>query len=311
MSKFSRALLPAMTALSLAAAFPVVYAQSSSVSGTSEANLKETNPKELVPSGPSAGVGARSGDPTERPGNFPSGTSAATSGAGATSGASSAGSPSALPVDTAKDDKAIENLRAAAQSLRESIQRMAQMPAGEKRTEAIRESNEALMQVQAAMAALPSHLLLANANEADYKRAIDKMKQASDRLYKAADALANQPPGKEVNVAVKEVNEALLETNEAMLTGLQMGAGDIANIGSARVTGRPGANNVDLSAGTSSGGSAGSSGSAASGKDSSANVIGPTKANDVGVMDSANSLELRRKADSASNNSSSGANPGK
>ncbi|WP_334186352.1 hypothetical protein [Noviherbaspirillum sp.] len=305
MSKFARKLLPAVTALALAGAYPVVYGQSSSVSGTG--NLKESNPKELTQAGPSAG--SRSGDPAEDRAKHSS-----TSGASGTQGAAGKSGASA---DTASDDKAIQDLLAAAQSLRESIQTMAQMPAGEKRTEAIREGNEALMQVQAAMASLPPYLLLANAKEADYKKAIDKMKQASDKLYSAADALANQPRGKQSSAAVRQVNKALLETNEAMLTGLQMsaagsntsgtgssgtsaGSSGNGNGGSAAVTGRPGANNVDLSGTAGSASSGSGAGSASTDKEVTANVKGPTKANDIGVMDSPNSRALRGGATEAS-----------
>lgn len=192
------------------------------------------------------------------------------SGASTTSGASSRGSSA----DTAADDAAVQNLLAASQSLREAIQRLAQTPAGEQRTEAIREGNEALMKVQSAIVALPPELLLANAKESDYKKSMDKMKQASDRLHAAANALANQPAGKQRDIAVRRVNQALLETNEAMLTGLQLSARDSTKTGgasgasgdgtsssgaagsssdsssemggSAAVTGRPGGNTVDL-----------------------------------------------------------------
>jgi hypothetical protein len=280
MSKIARPILSAVTVLALAGAYPVVHAQSSAA-GAGTSSLKEADPKEAAAGSPSA------------------------SGASVTSGA---GGRSTSSAGTANDDKAIENLQAAAQSLRESIQRMAQMPAGEKRAEAIRESNEALMQVQAAMASLPSHLLLANATEADYKRAVDKMKQASDRLYDAADALARQPAGKDTNAAIKQVNKALLETNEAMLTGLQMGAAGSANIGSAALTGRPPANNVDLGNTSGSGSSGGSAGAAAAGKGANETVIGPTKSNDIGVMDSANSRAIRRGTESGGTAS---ATPGK
>lgn len=202
------------------------------------------------------------------------------SGASSQSGQSSRSDTSGA--DATNDDKAIQNLRSAAQALRESIQTLARMPAGEKRTEAIKEGNEALFRVQSAMAALPPELLTANANESNYKKSLDKMKTASDRLYSAADALANQPAGKARNDAVKQINQALLQTNEAMLTGLQLYAandksgptrssssgnsGTASNTdsgkppmtGSAAVTGRPGANTVDL------GGSAGNSGTATS-----------------------------------------------
>lgn len=204
---------------------------------------------------------------------------AATSGSSSASGQSAQSNRSATSgANATNDEKAIQNLRSAAQALRESIQTLARMPAGEQRTEAIKEGNEALFRVQSAMAALPPELLTANANESNFKKSLDKMKTASDRLYSAADALANQPAGKARNDAVKQVNQALLQTNEAMLTGLQLyaandksgstrssssGSSGMASntdsgkppmTGSAAVTGRPGGNTVDL------GGSAGNSG---------------------------------------------------
>lgn len=252
-----RHLLPAILAAAFAGASPAVMAQSSQ-----------------SPSWQATGTSGAAES---------TGSSAA--GASATSDKGSAAS-SGSSADTATDDVAIQNLRSAAQSLREAVQRMAQMPPGEQRTEAIRESNEALMQVQAAMAALPPDLLTANVKESDYKRSMDKLKQASDRLHVAANALANQPPGKGRDAAVKKVNQALLETNEAMLTGLQLSAsnakGNAAsassgssggsgassasgseNKGSAAVTGRPGGNTVDLT-NSPDAGSSGSSGNASS-----------------------------------------------
>jgi hypothetical protein len=194
-----------------------------------------------------------------------SSTTATSSGGSSTATANSRGSNA----DTATDDVAVQNLLAAAQALRESIQRLARTEPGEKRTEAIREGNEALGKVQSAIVALPPELLLADANESDYKKSLDKMRQASDRLHAAAVALANQPPGKRRNEAIRRVNTALLETNEAMLTGLQMSANKTTKAsvasgsssatgtsssgagGSATVTGRPGGNTVDLGTGSS------------------------------------------------------------
>lgn len=252
-------LLPAILAAALAATTGGVVAQSAS-------------PQATGTTGTSGSAGS-------------SMSGASTSGTSGASGTSSASSGSSA--DTANDDAAIQNLQSAAQSLREAVQRMAQMPAGDKRTEAIRESNEALMQVQAAMASLPPDLLTANVKESDYKRSLDKLKQASDRLHTAANALADQPPGKGRDTAIKKVNQALLETNEAMLTGLQLSASsakrDTAGTssgssgsagtsgtsssgagGSAAVTGRPGGNTVDLT--NNPAGGASSSGSSSTGK---------------------------------------------
>lgn len=53
---------------------------------------------------------------------------------------------------TASYDESVKKLMAAADSLRESIQAMAQRPAGEARNQAIRQANEALLETQSAMA---------------------------------------------------------------------------------------------------------------------------------------------------------------
>ncbi|HEY0846452.1 MAG TPA: hypothetical protein VGE12_13870 [Noviherbaspirillum sp.] len=257
----TRRLLPAILAALLAGALPGAQAQSTSTTTTTT---------------------------TQSPGVTSSeGSSGASTSGTAASGTTATGATGSR-ADTASDDISIQNLRAAAQSLREAVQRMAQMPPGDKRTEAMREGNEALMQVQAAMASLPPELLTANVKESDYKKSLEKLKQASDRLHVAANALADQPPGKGRDAAMKKVNQALLQTNEAMLTGLQLAAGSARGQaatsasgasggsgassgasgagGSAAVTGRPGANTVDLLPGSSTGGSGATSDSATEGK---------------------------------------------
>jgi len=222
----TRHLLPALLVAALSAVYPAAHAQNTT-----------GNPNTANAASP-ANMSDRSN----------------ASGPSHTSGNTASGTPmSGSNADTATDDKAIQNLRAAAQDLRDSIHNLANMPAGEKRTVAMKEGNDALMKVQGAMAALPPSLLTANANENSYMKAIDKLKLASDRLYAAADALANQPPGKDRNNAIKKVNSALIQTNEAMLAGLQVSAtnsSDRAMVGSAAVTGRPGGTNVDLSSGS-------------------------------------------------------------
>lgn len=55
-------------------------------------------------------------------------------------------------VSTASYDESVKKLMKAADSLRESIQAMAQQPAGERRNAAIRQANEALLETQSAMA---------------------------------------------------------------------------------------------------------------------------------------------------------------
>jgi hypothetical protein len=213
---------------------------------------------DISPPGKTDGNMWSSGNSDTSSGDTSSGDSGTSTGE-ASSGASAAGVTSGSNADTAADDEAVQNLRAAAQSVRDAVQRLQQMPAGAKRAEAIREANEALMKVHSAIAELPPHLHGANVNESNYRQAMDKLKQASDRLYAAADALANQPPGKGTDAAIGKVNQALMQTNEAMLTGLQQSAqdmtgrhpgatssGDSSGGGSAERTGRPPANTVDL-----------------------------------------------------------------
>lgn len=251
-----RKFMPAVLALSLAVAYPAAHAQNSPGSAASATNSADTTHKEMK--SPAASTGSRDGDSRS------SGKASASSQTGSSAGASAA---------SADEDKAVKSLLAAAQMLRESIQRMAQAPAGEGRTQAIRDGNEALMQVNAAIMALPSHLLLAGGSGDDYSRAVSEMKGASDRLYTAVHALAREPGSDARNRAIQEVNQALADTNTAMVNGIYLqadktggaGAGKTASSGkstatsgasgtagsdmsgSAARTGTPPANNVDLS----------------------------------------------------------------
>ena len=135
-----------------------------------------------------------------------------------------ASTPGAAPANsqakdsnTRNDAQAIEDLLAAEQRLREAIQAMAQAPAGDKRTTAIRQGNVPLREVQGGVVRLPSNLLLANATESDYRKAMDKLQRAAQRLREAAQALAQEPAGPKRNAAIKQINEALVETNQVMM----------------------------------------------------------------------------------------------
>lgn len=198
-------LAPAILTLALAGVYPGAYAGTISGASDKQAGSSVTAPEGAAESRSAVGASDASGSSM-------------------TSGASRA-----VRADTAADDVPIENLKAATRSLRAGILKLAEAPPGERRTEAIRESNEALMQVQSAIAALPPELRNANVDEPAYNDAMDKLKQASDRLIAAADALANQPPQQGRDEAIKEVNQALLETNEAMLTGMQLSAAGSAS----------------------------------------------------------------------------------
>lgn len=120
---------------------------------------------------------------------------------------------------------ALQDLRAAAQRLRESIQAAAQQPPGAARDRAIAAAHEALFETQSAMVALPPEMLsgAAAANGANGaaaagrdKSAFEKLDRASDRLLRAVDGLA-QGEGAKRNEALRQAREALWSTYDAML----------------------------------------------------------------------------------------------
>jgi hypothetical protein len=123
------------------------------------------------------------------------------------------------PVGTASriDAKPLENLEAAAQKLRDAVHALAQAPAGEKRNEAIRQANRTLIDVHAAMAALPPGVITAAGNESSYKEAMDHLEMAAQRLRDSAHALAREPVGAKRADALKAINKALIDTQQVML----------------------------------------------------------------------------------------------
>jgi putative membrane protein len=76
--------------------------------------------------------------------------------------------------------------------------------------------------------------------------------------------------------------------------------------GSAGLTGRPPANTVELGNRAGSGSSGSSAGSTGSGKDADGKAVGPTRANDAGVMDSPNSKAIRKGTDSSGSSATQG-----
>lgn len=94
----------------------------------------------------------------------PSENAAAATGAQTSAGTSAAstGAPRASATSVASTSpeytKSMEQLQAAAQRLREATQEMAKQPGGERRNQAIREANQALLDTQEAMMRLPPEL---------------------------------------------------------------------------------------------------------------------------------------------------------
>ena len=104
----------------------------------------------------------------------------------------------------------------AAPRLRDAIQAMAQQPAGTARNQAIRTANEALIDAQNAMLALPPELREGSGKTVD-SRAMRRLEQAAQQLREAVQAMAQQPAGAQRNEAARMAREALRETQQAMV----------------------------------------------------------------------------------------------
>ena len=117
---------------------------------------------------------------------------------------------------TKPDAKPIEDLRLAAQRLRDAIHDMLHEPAGPKRIELIKAGDRALAEVEDAMVNLPPELLTAQATESNYKQTGDRLQRATDNLHEAAQALAKDPNSKRRNETVKKIKTALQETHRLM-----------------------------------------------------------------------------------------------
>jgi hypothetical protein len=137
-----------------------------------------------------------------------------------------AGVYSATPVHS----ESMEKLERAAQRLRESIQALAQKPAGAERDTAVGAARRALLETQQAMTALPpeyrvegmvtSNRPIEHGNMAQNRTFDDSMKElqrAADRLRGAIQAMAQRPAGASRNDAIKQAHSALFETQQAMV----------------------------------------------------------------------------------------------
>ena len=109
-------------------------------------------------------------------------------------------------------------LQQAAQKLRESIQAMAQQPAGERRNAAVREAHEALLETQVAMIELPPEVRMGTTGEQpNYTQSMARLKEAAQRLRDAVQAMAQQPAGEGRNDAIRQANQALFDTQQAVV----------------------------------------------------------------------------------------------
>jgi hypothetical protein len=113
----------------------------------------------------------------------------------------------------------MSRLQEAAQRLRESIQAMAQQPAGPGREKAIEQAHQALYDTQSAMIQLPPALRSGAGSSAqpNYTKSMEKLQQAAQKLRESVQAMAQQPAGERRNQAAQQAREALLETQQAMV----------------------------------------------------------------------------------------------
>ena len=111
----------------------------------------------------------------------------------------------------------MQQLQKATQDLREAIQAMAQKPAGPDRNRAIDEANEAILEAQRAMIALPPQLRQAGGAKQNEAREMEKLKSAAQRLRESVQAMAQQPAGERRNQAADQARQALFDTQQAMI----------------------------------------------------------------------------------------------
>ena len=114
------------------------------------------------------------------------------------------------------DAKPIEDLRFAAQRLRDAIHVMLNEPADAKRAELISAADRALAEVESAMANLPPDLLIAETSESAYQQSADRLQRATQDLHEAALALAKDPNSVRRNETIGKIRTALGETRRLM-----------------------------------------------------------------------------------------------
>jgi sporulation protein YlmC with PRC-barrel domain len=145
----------------------------------------------------------------------------------------------AIPASDVDYTRSMERLFQAAQRLRESVQAMAQQPAGERRNQAMAQAREALLHTQQAMVSLPANLRT-NQNYRDAEQRVGEAERAlqgnqpdAQRAQGAADALLIVVPrlqadaGAAAGVPLQSV-QSLVGTNVIGANGRE--AGEVENL---------------------------------------------------------------------------------
>ena len=142
---------------------------------------------------------------------------------------------------SAEYNAALEHLQQAAQRLRDSIQAMAKEPAGERRNQAIKEAQDALLRANSALSAvyqphMGSAPLAPGASgvtssagggytggavypksDAEYTAAMENLLKAGQRFREAIQSMAQLQQGPQRDQAIKDAQQALVDTNAAMI----------------------------------------------------------------------------------------------
>jgi hypothetical protein len=119
---------------------------------------------------------------------------------------------------------------------REAVQAMSQEPAGERRNNAIKQANEALLEVNQAMVSLPPEMrgqagapvgstsssgigvgVVYPKSDADYTKAMEKLQKAAQQLRESIQAMAQEPAGARRDDAIKQAQQALYDTTQSMV----------------------------------------------------------------------------------------------
>jgi sporulation protein YlmC with PRC-barrel domain len=165
-----------------------------------------------------------------------SATRGQTKGGTGASSATGSGQASAAVSSSPEYTASMKRLQSSAQKLRESIQAMAQQPAGERRNQAIKEAQQALYDTNQAMIQLPPELRSepkpqtgktgssaatgstgsAAASQAEYGPTMEKLQKSAQQLRESIQAMAQQTPAEARNQAIKEAHQALYDVNAAM-----------------------------------------------------------------------------------------------
>ena len=157
---------------------------------------------------------------------------------GTAAGAPAASTAASVAATSPDYSEPMKKLQASAQRLREAIQAMAQEPAGERRNQAIRQAQEALLETKQSMTSMPPDMRIADSaigtsspgggagavgntvypsSDAEYTKAVEKLQKAAQQLRESIQGMAQEPAGERRNHAIKAAHQALFDTTQAMI----------------------------------------------------------------------------------------------